>query len=318
LGLNKSETKDLALATYEALEPRPPKRLLASAFDLSRSGLYYETKLPDKDNELRWQIESLYQTDDTLGCRKLATLLQTSKNRVFRVMLKYGLSPRRNRPKYRYPGKAEDVVNNKLLNLEEVEKLKLTILFSDIFQFRLADGTWVYCCFVIRRETRQILAFSYGYSQQADLVAGSLRNVQTELEKQKEQTQNKFSDNLKRKDLIQDLEETEILFHSDQGKQYGAKITLDVCLANHFERSMSRAGTPTDNGMAERFVQTFKLAICQRYSFTNLLEFEEAATNWLNFYNNQRPHQSLGQKSPNGFAKQNDLETIPYLSLNFV
>lgn len=296
MGLNKSELKDLALATYESLEVKPPKRILAQTFGLSRSGLYLIGKMEIKDNDLRREIEKLHELDDTLGCRKLAVMLNTSKNRVFRIMFKYRIYPRRKRPSYKYPGRSDEVVENQLLTRTSQELLHYTILFSDIFQFRLEDRTWVYCCFILRKETKQILSFCYGYSMQADLVSRSIQRI----------------------DLVQDLTETEVIFHSDQGKQYGAKITLDTITEFNFERSMSRAGTPTDNGSAERFVQTFKLAVTERYKYRNLLEFEQFATQWLNFYNNQRPHQSLNQKPPNQYAIEHGIQTIPYLYLNYV
>ncbi|MFM5959909.1 MAG: transposase [Dolichospermum sp.] len=296
MGLSKSEIKDLALGVYETLLPRPPKRLLAKSFGISRASLYLDHALPDKDNSLRLEIEKWHEIDDTLGCRKLAVLLNTSKNRVFRVMLKYGIYPRRKRPSYKYGGKSDDVADNKLLNGSEEELKHYAIIFSDIFQFRLSDRTWVYCCFIIRKETKQILAFCYGYNMEASLVSTSIERV----------------------DLVHDLNDIPVIFHSDQGKQYGAKITLDTITKVKYERSMSRAGTPTDNPNAERFVQTFKLAVTERYSFENLIQFKEYATKWLNFYNNQRPHQSLDQKSPNQYATENGLQTIPYLSIEFV
>jgi transposase InsO family protein len=296
LGLSKSEIKDLALGVYETLIPRPPKRLLSNAFGMSRASLYLEHILPDKDNDLRLGIEKWHEIDDTLGCRKLATLLNTSKNRVFRVMLKYGIYPRRKRPSYKYAGKSDDVTDNKLLKSTQEDLKHYTIIFSDIFQFRLADRTWVYCCFIIRKETKQILSFCYSYSMEANLVSTSIQRI----------------------DLVHNLNDIPVIFHSDQGKQYGAKITLDTITQVKYERSMSRAGTPTDNPNAERFVQTFKLAVTERYSFENLIQFQEHSTKWLNFYNNQRPHQSLKQKSPNQYARENSIQAIPYLSIEFV
>ena len=49
-----------------------------------------------------------------MGHRKLAVLLATGKNRVKRVMHKYGLAARRKRKKYVYPGKASQVAPNLL------------------------------------------------------------------------------------------------------------------------------------------------------------------------------------------------------------
>lgn len=293
MGLSKLGKRDLALAVNGVKRKGYPKRLLASSFKISRSTLYYKHKRPGVDNKVRQEIEKIYETDDTLGCRKLAKMLETSKNRVYRVMLKYGIKPRRKRRAYKYPGRADDIVENKLLKKDVIEN---TVLFSDIFQFRLADGSWVYCCFVLRKKTRQILSFCYSWGMRAELVSESIKRI----------------------DFVVNLTDKEVIFHSDQGSQYGAKITIDVIADHKFDRSMSRAGTPTDNGFAERFVGIFKLAVVERYNYRNLKEFVDFATRWLNFYNEKRPHHSLGQKSPNEYARENDMKNIPYLFLNFV
>ena len=291
MGLTKSDITDMAQILAEDTEF--PKRLIASAFSISRASIYYTKKQPGADKTIADAIYDLYQTDDTLGCRKLSKLLGKGKNQIFRVMLKYGIKPRRKRPKYNYPGKADDVVDDILLQQDVTNN---TVLFSDIFQFRLRDGTWVYVCFILKKKTRQILSMAYGYSMQANLVAETIRRV----------------------DVQSNLGDPEVIFHSDQGKQYGAKLTIDTILDYKFSRSMSRAGTPTDNGMAERFVQSFKLAVVERYRYENIYQFEEFGTKWLNFYNNERPHQSLGQISPNNYAAEQGLTITPYLYLNFV
>jgi transposase InsO family protein len=293
LGLSKKETKELAIAIFELDKEKHPKRLIARAFGVSRSGLYYKETLPEKDKEVVNKINAIYELDDTLGCRKLADLLGSNKNTIFRIMLKYGIKPRRKRPKYYYHGKTEDPATNLLMQKDIAAHL---ILFSDIFQFRLEDGTWIYCCFVMRKETRQILSFSYGYGIKANLVATAIKRI----------------------DLVNDLSDTEMVFHSDQGRQYGAKVTIDSCLEYKFQRSMSRPGTPTDNPFAERFVETFKLAVVERYKYRNLEQFVEFSGKWLNFYNSTRPHSSLGMKAPNKYAVEKGLSDVSYLYLNFV
>ena len=129
-------------------------------FSLSRSSLYYQLSKPEADRKLRNEIIGLHELDDTLGSRKLAVMLDKSRVAVSRVMLKYGIEPRRKRPAYRYPGKADEVVANKLLHATDLDPAT-EVLFSDILQFRLEDRTWVYCCFVIRKLTRQVIAFAY-------------------------------------------------------------------------------------------------------------------------------------------------------------
>jgi transposase InsO family protein len=123
---------------------------------------------------------------------------------------------------------------------------------------------------------------------------------------------------LTRIDLVVDLSNIPVIFHSDQGSQYGAETTVDILTELKFERSMSRPGTPTDNGISERFVRTFKDSVVKRYKYSNLEEFQDFATKWLNFYNITRPHFSLKDKSPNEYATSLGLNEVEYLCLNWV
>ena len=85
---------------------------------------------------------------------------------------------------------------------------------------------------------------------------------------------------------------------------------------------MSRAGNPTDNGYVERFIGVFKLAVAERKRYRTLGEFLQAAEDWINFYNQVRPHQGLDYRSPDQFAHDNRLprsESIRLMtSMNFV
>jgi putative transposase len=264
---------------------------IAQVLGFHRNSLYTRHILEDKDKKLSEAIYAWHKTDDTLGHRSLAALLHTDKKRVLRVMKKYGIIARTIKKKYRYPGKAKDTVHNLLYGKELAQ---YEVIFSDIFEFRLRDGSKVYCCFIIRAYTRQVLSFSYGYHMKADLVIEALQHT----------------------DVMRLPTTIRVIFHSDQGTQYGAEMTLEKLIEYGFTRSMSRAGTPTDNAIAERFVETFKLAVVQRYSYETIGEFAGETERWLNFYNETRPHQSISMLSPNNFAQQNDIETISYLAVN--
>ena len=73
-------------------------------------------------------IEEQHEYDDTLGHRKLAALLQVGKNRVKRVMHKYGISARRKKKRYIYPGKAAQIAPNLVRELKE--EATTEVLFS--------------------------------------------------------------------------------------------------------------------------------------------------------------------------------------------
>lgn len=200
------------------------KSQLARTLGIARSSLYVEPKRPKMDKALAVRIEELHEQDDTMGPRKLAVMLATGKNRVKRVMHKYGIVARRKRKKYVYSGKASQVAPNLLRMPEEIQGKK--IVFSDILEVRLSDGSRVRGCFALRKRTRAILGMAFDYHMRADLVTDTMQTMT--------------------------FEAPGSIWHSDQGKQFGAEQTCHLLLQKGFVLSMSRAGMPTDNGYAER------------------------------------------------------------------
>lgn len=240
-----------------------------------------------KDKKLAVAIERIHEEeDDTLGHKKLSPLLHTGKNRILRVMKKYGIKPRKRKNKYYYAGKSDRVFDN-LANDITVQLSTVGIIFSDIFEFKLIDGTRVRGCFALKKVTRQILSLIFDYSMKADLVVTTIQRI--------------------------DVVDPKSIWHTDQGKQFGAGVTITALLERGFIASMSRAGTPTDNPFAERFVGSFKHAVVRRRKYLTMGEFLEVARRWINFYNNTRPHEGLGQLSPNDFAKKYNLRIVPHL-----
>jgi len=267
------------------------KSQLARVLGIARSSLYMQPKRPALDKALAVRIEEAQEKDDTMGHRKLAVLLSTGKNRVKRVMRKYGLAARRKRRKYVYPGKASEIVPNKLRE-EDIDLLKEEVVFSDILEIRLSDQTRVRGCFALRHRTREILGIAFDYHMRADLVVDAVQTL-----------------------AFQTVEDEQPIWHSDQGKQYGAEKTRELLLRKGFVLSMSRAGTPTDNGYAERFVGLFKQAVAERRPYHTLGQFLRAAEAWINFYNQERPHEGLSNLSPRQYAQQHNLQAIPYCAL---
>jgi putative transposase len=263
------------------------KSQVVRALSFARGSLYLQRKRPLKDKRVAVAIEQWHELDDTLGHRKLAVLLGMGKNRVNRIMHKYGIIARGKKKRYVYPGKTDQVAPNLVQKLEQSSPTE--VVFSDIFEVRLSDGTRVRGCFALWKRTRHILALAFDYRMQAELVVKTIEMVPFEV--------------------------PAAIFHSDQGKQYGAAQTRKLLLEKGFVRSMSRAGTPTDNGYAERFVGLFKLAVAERQPYRTLGDFLRAAQQWVNFYNTTRPHESLDYRSPDQFAKAQQLNSVPTITL---
>ena len=68
-------------------------RQITRVLEIARGSFYRKSILELKDMKLAVEIERIHEEeDDTLGHKKLAPLLHTGKNRVLRVMKKYGKS----------------------------------------------------------------------------------------------------------------------------------------------------------------------------------------------------------------------------------
>ena len=62
------------------------------------------------------------------------------------------------------------------------------------------------------------------------------------------------------------------------------------------DRIMSHC--PQQNGMIERVIRTLKEQCVHRHRFENIQHASRAIGDWIHFYNNRRPHQALGMKTP--------------------
>jgi len=75
------------------VEKKLSKSALARSLGVSRSSLYYIPKLIKKDENLRDCILGVLSEFPAYGHRNIALELNTGKNRVYRVMVKYGIKP---------------------------------------------------------------------------------------------------------------------------------------------------------------------------------------------------------------------------------
>lgn len=58
------------------------------------------------------------------------------------------------------------------------------------------------------------------------------------------------------------------------------------------------------NGFIERFNRTFRQDVLDTYLFEDIMQVWLLAEEWMNDYNNKRPHESLGGITPNEFYER--------------
>ena len=87
------------------------------------------------------------------------------------------------------------------------------------------------------------------------------------------------------------------------------------CIANGIEHKFTQPGKPTQNSYIERFNGSYRRAVLDAYLFRNLEEVRLITEKWRNDYNNNRPHEALGNMTPIEY-KQHILNKITNFDVN--
>lgn len=73
-----------------------------------------------------------------------------------------------------------------------------------------------------------------------------------------------------------------------------------------------KRGKPMQNGFIERFNRSYREAVLDMYIFQTLAEVKEQTERWLREYNEERPHESLGNMTPREFLLSQNPEISSY------
>ncbi|WP_240623478.1 IS3 family transposase [Brumimicrobium aurantiacum] len=89
------------------------------------------------------------------------------------------------------------------------------------------------------------------------------------------------------------------IFHSDRGVQYACNKMINLFSFNRkIVQSMSRKGNCWDNAVAESFFKTIKNEWLYRFKYTSYDQLHSSLEDYINWYNTERLHSSLGYVSP--------------------
>jgi transposase InsO family protein len=245
------------------------KTELAKSLGISRASLYYQPKRPGVDEEVKKQIESVMGDHPDYGHKRIAIDLKLNKKRILRVMKKFGLKPYRRKSKGPDKPKDRDQPATHYSNLtEDLEVDHPGQVWVTDFTYIKFQGKFIYLATVMDRFTREVVGLNISRFHNRFLVMGAVL------------------------DALENNPPPEII-HSDQGSEYDSADYTALMDSLGVKISMSRKGSPWENGHQESFFGRLKSGAGDLSRFDTLGELVEEIYGMLHYYNYQRIHSAL-------------------------
>ena len=276
--------------TQTELNSNLTKKALAQKLGVSRSGLYYQKKRTLIDQEVRVQIEVVMTDNPRYGHKRIALNLKLNKKRILRVMKKFNLKPYRRRANKPRKKADEGKTPAKYANLiKGFCPIRPNVVWVSDFTYIKYQGRFIYLATIMDLYTREIIGWNISRFHNQELVLGALT------------------------DALEKIGETSDYCHSDQGSEYDS-LSFTSFLDNlKTQISMSKKGSPWENGFQESFYSEFKMDLGDQNRFEQLGELVEAIHQTINYYNTKRIHTSL-KMSPKEFKAKFYRKTLDTVS----
>jgi transposase InsO family protein len=256
---------------------------LCEALDVPASSYYYRpVGLSPEDRGVIERIKTIsLASGHTYGKRRIRAELQSMNidigiRKTKRLMDMAGVMvivPRK-RHYYGDTGQENKYAPN-LLRREFNPPQTNTHWVGDITYIHNHQG-WSYLAVVMDLNSNEIVGQAMSKSPNAALARKALINA---IKKKKPKTKH-------------------LLFHSDQGSQYSAKVFRECLDLHNITQSMSRRGNCWDNAVMERFFRSLKSERLNHLSFTNHSAAVQETQKYIDFYNYKRRHSAIGYMTP--------------------
>jgi putative transposase len=246
-----------------------------SLLGISRSSLYYQpATVSAGDLELMALLDRQYLKTPFYGSRKMTAWLRTqgyqvNRKRVRRFMLVMGLQAIYRRPNTSKPA-PEHKVYPYLLKGLEINRVN-QVWTSDITYLPMAQG-FLYLVAIMDWYSRYVLAWRLSNTMETGFCLEAL-----------EEALNKGRPEI---------------FNTDQGSQFTSDAFTGMLLEHGVQVSMDGKGRYTDNIFVERLWRSIKYEEVYLKAYQNGSEARAGIGAYLDFYNQERPHQALGYRTP--------------------
>jgi transposase InsO family protein len=262
------------------------KTEIAKSLGISRASLYYKSKKPDKDLKTKKLIEAVMSKHRSYGHKRIALELSMNKKKILRVMKKFNLKPYRRRTK-RFI-KPEDINKPSVIceNLiKDIIPDQPNFIWVADFTYIYWQGRFIYLATIMDLFTREIIGFTISKTHDRFMCLDALHMAFTKTKSKP------------------------VYHHSDQGSEYDSQYYIEKLIENQIFISMSKKGSPWENGFQESFYSQFKVDLGRPDQFETLGELIEAIYLQINYYNTSRIHTSL-KTNPVKFREQYHLKNL--------
>ena len=259
--------KDVAFACQQfPISERRACKLLA----IGRSSYRYEPR-PDHNAGLRVELEELARKKPQWGYRILGEVLNklghaASPMRIYRLYRAAGLKIRRLKKKrlIRTPAASHVTRRNQEWAIDFVHDT-------------LATGRRIRVLAVIDTFTRECISLEVDSSMSGHRVTRTLERV------------------------IQQRGQPESI-RCDNGPEFTSRHFVAWCAERKFQLVHIQPGKPVQNAHVESFNGRLRTECLNASWFHNLFDARKKIWAWREEYNGERPHSSLGGRTPNEFA----------------
>ncbi len=244
-------------------------RKASAAVCLPRSTKSYQTQRKRNDEDVIEKLARLTEKHPTIGFWQSFYRIRNegatdNHKRVYRIYAKMKLNIRR-RAKKRLPARVKQVLHQPTLPNQ--------VWSMDYMTDSLWDGRKFRTLNIIDDFNRQVLAVEVDTSLPALRVIRLLERLQKERK----------------------LPE---MIRVDNGPEF-ISSKLDMWCKDHkIQLIFIRPGKPTENAFVERFNGSFRRELLNAYVFRSLSEVRILANEYVDDYNNSRPHKALNYKTP--------------------
>jgi putative transposase len=245
---------------------------------VARSTVDYQRKAPrQSDLELMRILDEIYLKDPCLGSRRLVAILprdyerRVNRKQIQRLRRLMGVGAIYCRPRTSVPAEGHKKYPY-LLGGVKIERPD-EVWCADITYVPMARG-FAYLCAVMDWYSRKVLGWKLSNTIDSSLALGALEEA------------------------FKATGRGPKIFNTDQGSQFTSRQWQERLEREGIQISMDGKGRWMDNVFIERLWRSVKYEEIYLRSWSTLLEQEGALARWFVQYNEWRPHEALGNRTP--------------------